>query len=361
MPLRRTLLGLLALVLATLGWLTLATRAADEEKGVLASLISRALSTPATRVSIGAIEGALSSDATIRNLEISDRDGVWLRLDRARIQWRRLALLSRRLEIDRLEVGTLDIARRPVPAETPVEGEDQPLLPDLPVRVEIRDFALAELRLGEPILGTAARLSMTGAARLGNVAEGLDLRFDARRLDAGGLFTVRLGTCSAGRAPDPRGQSRRAAGRASRAAINIPGLPPVRLDLTGEGTLDAFESRLTFDAGPGIAARGGATVRREGPARRLALDMTAEIAGLLPDVAAPVFAGTTRLTGTAAYADDGSVSLPGITLAAAAARLEITGGMSADQVADIRITAQNLPNAATRTAVSGAEIRRLGL
>jgi translocation and assembly module TamB len=350
----------LALVLLTLGTFSLVAYAADEEKGVLASLISRALSTPATRVSIGSIEGALSSDATIRDIQISDRDGVWLRLDRARIVWRRLALLSRRLEIDRLEVGTLDVARRPIPAETPVEGENQPLLPELPVRVEIKEFALAELRLGEPILGTPARLGMTGAARLGNnPSEGLDLRFDARRLDAGGLFAVRFGLVPQGERltlslnlDEPEG------GLLARAG-NIPGLPPVRLDLNGDGTLDAFDSRLTFDAGQGIGARGGATVRREGPARRLGLDMTAEISGLLPEVAAPVFAGTTRLTGTASYADDGAVSIPGITLTAAAARLDIAGTMSTDQVADLRITAANLPNAATRTAVSGAEIRRL--
>ena len=50
--------------------------AADEEKGVLAGLISRALSTPTTRVAIGRIDGALSSDAVIHNIEIADRDGA---------------------------------------------------------------------------------------------------------------------------------------------------------------------------------------------------------------------------------------------------------------------------------------------
>jgi len=96
------------------GALVVATgRAADEEKSVLADLISRALSTPATRVVVGRIEGALSSDATVHGIEISDRDGVWLKLDRARIVWRRLALVRRRLEIDALEVNRLEIMRTP--------------------------------------------------------------------------------------------------------------------------------------------------------------------------------------------------------------------------------------------------------
>ena len=136
--------ALLALAAATaLAGSLLATRgrAVDDEKGVLAGLVSRALSTPASRVSIGAIEGALSSDATIRNVELSDRDGVWLRLDRARIVWRRLALLQRRLEIDTLDVDHLSVLRRPTPAEAPVAGEDQPLLPELPVKLEVKSFA----------------------------------------------------------------------------------------------------------------------------------------------------------------------------------------------------------------------------
>ena len=176
------------------GALVVATgRAADEEKSVLADLISRALSTPATRVVVGRIEGALSSDATVHGIEISDRDGVWLKLDRARIVWRRLALVRRRLEIDALEVNRLEIMRTPVPAETRVVGEDDPLLPELPVKVEIKRFNLAELNVGQPILGTAARISATGAANLGSASEGLDLRLGVRRLDQPGTLTARLG------------------------------------------------------------------------------------------------------------------------------------------------------------------------
>src|SRR5690349_18537227 len=103
-----TLLVLLTGLIAALVWFeTGATGQTQSETTVLGNLISRALSTPTTRVSIGAVDGALSSDATIRNVTIADRDGVWLRLDRARLIWSRTALLSRRLEINRLEIGTL--------------------------------------------------------------------------------------------------------------------------------------------------------------------------------------------------------------------------------------------------------------
>ena len=73
------------------------TYADEGEKTVLGGLLSKALSTPGSRVAIGAVDGALSSDATIRDVAISDANGVWLKLDRARLVWRRLALLSGRL------------------------------------------------------------------------------------------------------------------------------------------------------------------------------------------------------------------------------------------------------------------------
>jgi translocation and assembly module TamB len=333
--------------------------APSDEKGVLASLVSRALSTPATRVSIGAVDGALSSDATIRDIQISDRDGVWLKLDRARIVWSRLALLQRRLQIDELTIGTLDIARKPIPAEGPVAGENEPILPELPVKVEVKGFKLDQLVLGEPILGTAARLAAEGKAKLGNdPQEGLDLTLDAKRLDRPGTLAVRLGLVPQGQKLDLTVKVDEPEGGLIARAGNIPGLPPVTLGVEGHGTLDAFDARLGFTAGDGIGANGNAKVARNGTARDLALDFEARIAGLLPEVAAPVFAGTTKLTGRTTIGDDGSITIPAVNLAAAAAKLDVSGSVK-DGNADLTIAAENLPNQGGRTATAGAEIRRL--
>ena len=87
---------------------------AQSDQGILASLISRLLSTPTTQVTIGSIEGALSSNAVIRDIRIADKDGVWLNLDRARLVWSRTALLRGRLQVDELTVDRLQILRRPL-------------------------------------------------------------------------------------------------------------------------------------------------------------------------------------------------------------------------------------------------------
>ncbi len=140
-------------------------------------------------VSIGAVEGVLSSDATISDIVLSDREGPWLKVDKVGSIWSRLALLSRRLEVDQLTIGHMQVLRRPLPSETPPPAEagpPQPILPELPLKVIVKQFAIDELALGEPVVGVAARLALTGKATLGPPSEGLDLSVNARRLDAGG-------------------------------------------------------------------------------------------------------------------------------------------------------------------------------
>ena len=46
----------------------------EDEKSLLASVIERALSSPDMKISIGAVDGALSSDATIRDVVLADRE-----------------------------------------------------------------------------------------------------------------------------------------------------------------------------------------------------------------------------------------------------------------------------------------------
>ncbi len=231
-----------ALVLVVVGAVATTTRSAEADRSFLADLISKALSTPATRVSVGSVEGALSSNSTIRDVTIADRDGVWLRVNEVRLEWSRLALLSRRLEVNKLEIGRLEFLREPLPSEVEVPDSDQPILPELPVKVAIADFNLRELVLGEPVIGTAARLSASGNASLGAPAEGLRLVFDARRLDAPGTLSARL-NYNASALTLALNVDEPANGLLARAG-NIPGLPPVKLDLNGNGTLDAFGARL---------------------------------------------------------------------------------------------------------------------
>ena len=110
---------LMALLVVALTALGAQARATEADKGVLANLLSRALSSETTSVSIGAVDGVLSSDASISDIVLSDRDGPWLKIDKVRLIWNRLALFSRRLEVDQLTIGHMQFLRRPLGPETP--------------------------------------------------------------------------------------------------------------------------------------------------------------------------------------------------------------------------------------------------
>ncbi len=351
---------LLAGGILALGHLAGFAQNAQTDRGIVADLISKALSSDTSQVSIGEVNGALSSDVEIRDIVLSDRDGAWLRLDRLRLVWTRSALLLRRLDVDRLEIGKLEILRRPAPQPTgTAPPSDGPILPELPLKVILRAFQLNELVLGEPVIGVAARLGATGAARLGPPNEGLDLKFEARRLDMGGTFNVDLSFVPestrlrlAAKLDEPAG------GLISKAA-GLPGKPPVKLDLNGDGPLDSFRSNLTFTAGPTIGAEGSATVDRTGSERQLALALDARIEGLMPAPAAPVFAGSTKLDGTVGFADDGGIDIRNLALVSALARLDVLGRYNPDKTLDLHVTAASRPNAGGRTVASGTEIGKL--
>ncbi|MEJ2431680.1 MAG: translocation/assembly module TamB domain-containing protein [Pseudolabrys sp.] len=360
---RSTIFGALAL-LAVASALTLAStlasRSADDSKGVLASLLSRVLSTPTTRVSIGQIDGALSSNATIHNITIADRDGVWLKLDTARIVWSRTALLlHQRLEVDKLEAGDLQILRRPLPSEQAVAGSDQPILPQVPVSVQIKAFALKQLTLGAPVVEQAAQLSASGSASLGSPSEGLNLQFEAHRLDAPGNATAQLALVPKTQSLTLKLTANEPAGGLVVHALKVPNLPPLSLNLDGSGTLDAFAAQLTFDAGKNIGATGSAHVRRVADTRQLTLDLKARIARLLPAPAAPVFAGTTSLNGTIDFADSGAIAIKPLIVASQTAHLTVQGTLSAEQVADLTISAKALDNAGGKTAAGNIAFGKL--
>jgi len=316
---------------------------AQKDKGFLTGLISQALSSPGMQVSVGAIDGALSSDATIRDVVIADKYGPWLTLDRARLVWTRTALLSRRLEVNRLEIGKLTIARKPVPSESEQPASEAPLLPELPLKVEIERFALQEVALGEPLLGQAARLSAEGKAKLGPPTEGLDLTFTTKRLDQPGTIDIKIGLVPKTQGLTVKVKAQEPQGGLIAHLAQLPDLPPVDLDIDGKGSLDAFVSRVIFAAGADIGADGNATLTRQGDGRWLNLAMTARIEGLLPHAVAPIFAGATRLDGDLVFADSGAISAEHFSIVARAARLDIAGGMAADENLKIATTIRAVP------------------
>ena len=190
-------------------------------------------------------------------------------------------------------------------------GEDQPLLPELPVKVEVKSFALAELKLAEPILGTAVGSRPPARQSSATLRKGSIFGWASTAWISQVPLTTRLGLVPEGQRLNLTQRSMNRPGDFWRRP-DIPGLPPVKLDLSGQGTLDAFQARL-----PSRPAQ------QSGPAATQALlgwtSAAAWARPRRPRIGASAKRRGSRLcwhdqtAGTVAFSDDGSVTIPGTT------------------------------------------------
>ncbi|QDY69057.1 translocation/assembly module TamB domain-containing protein [Qingshengfaniella alkalisoli] len=166
--------GLLLMAIPTP--LVLAQEATDtseaEDAGFLERQIQNALGGEGRYVQVIGLNGVLNSEVSIDMIRISDDEGVWLTISDVVLDWSRLALLRRRLEVDTLTVGDVHVERKPIPV--PTEGPElqadtaaEPFrLPDLPVAVNVGELSVDNLRLDQPVLNHAFQARLEGSAAL---------------------------------------------------------------------------------------------------------------------------------------------------------------------------------------------------
>jgi len=216
----------------------------SDASGPLVRLLESTLSNYSQNIEVVGLSGVLNSQATIERLVISDTKGPWLTLSGAALDWNRLALLRGRFLVNSLSADRIEIARAPVPdPNAPVAlpaPEAEPFtLPDLPVAIEISEFRIGELDLGEELIGVAARLAVNGNF---NMADGaLDTLLSVNRLDRpGDALTVDVNYANKTQNVGVDITLIEAAGGLLSTALNIPKRPSVVLTAKGNGPIQDF-------------------------------------------------------------------------------------------------------------------------
>ncbi|MBO9407121.1 translocation/assembly module TamB domain-containing protein [Shimia sp. R9_1] len=234
-----------------------AEEASDEDKGMLTRFLEDSLSGAGREVEVIGLRGAISSNATIEELRISDADGPWLSLKGLSLNWNRLAVLRGNVNVNELSAEEISLARIPKTDPSPTTAEAKPFaLPELPVSINIKALKADRISLGEPILG-----------------EAVDFALDARLILEGGNGDVLL---SATRLGGPAGrffvdgaysndtellrldlQAAEDAGGLVATLAQLPGAPPLGLTVLGEGPLSDFiaDLRLTSDGEERLAGQ----------------------------------------------------------------------------------------------------------
>ncbi|TNF59617.1 MAG: hypothetical protein EP307_10150 [Rhodobacteraceae bacterium] len=308
------------LVLLLAPWLVWAAPAAAQDDsdddsdggGFLERLLEDSLSGVGRDVRITGFRGALSSQATLDTLTIADETGVWLRLEKAQLDWTRSALLRRRLEVDTLSAERIEILRRPVPVvddSLPPAETTEFALPDLPVSVSIGEVRIDRLVVAADVIGQAAELAVDGQAQLAGGAG--NLRFDLRRLDQeGGQFLIVLGFEPQSRVLELDIALSEPPGGIAAGLLNIPGAPETALSVVGTGPLDDFTARIRLATEK--VERLGGTVTLQGAeagATRFAADLGGDVTPLFAPEYRGFFGPNVQLAAAGLRAGDGALTL----------------------------------------------------
>jgi len=329
---RRILIGLLGLVAFLLVLLVVAVAWFNTGIGQrqLASLISSLASSEDSGVEIGRIDGFVPFDLTVGDVALSDRDGQWLTIDRAALDWAPFALIGGRLHVVSLDAGTVAMLRQPAPSTSAAPEEPTPLEPpSLPFDIELDRLSVDRVELPTDLVGEPMAFSVSGDAQLGEPSEGLRTDLTIDRLDGPpGHIGLNASFVSGGRltfdlsVDEPR----------EGLIAGLAGWPldtPVSISLQGDGTLDAFAADLAATVGDLASASGSASIERANDGRVFRLSVRSDIAALMPADIQPMLAGEVIVDVDGTLGDDGSLSLETLGLDAAAGRVSASGSLAA--------------------------------
>lgn len=297
----------------------------EDGKSFLTRTIENALSSDGMKVDITGFTGALSSQATMARLTISDENGVWLDMENAVLDWNRGALLRGRLDVNELSAESITLTRLPEGEQkqaTPeASGVSIPSIPDLPVAVQIGALKIGTFDLGEAVVGQAASLSLDGSASLASGALDTDLAIN--RLDQPGKIAIAVKY-------DPESENlglditaQEAQGGLVSSLMGLPGTPSVDLSIAGTGPLDAYDAKLKLDTDGQQRLAGDVSIRgRDDGGREFTADLGGDLTALMAPDYRDFLGEDIGLTATGTYAADGALDLQLFRLRSASVNLE---------------------------------------
>jgi translocation and assembly module TamB len=137
-------------------------------------------------VRLSGLAGSLPNHLTLEQLELRDAAGVWLTAKKIDLDWTPWAYLEGRLQIDRLQVASVDMERLPQNSSTTTSSGEVSI-----PRIDVAQATLSVVHLGAALAGAPTSLAANGSAHLRSVR---DMLFDAsaRRIDGDGQYELHL-------------------------------------------------------------------------------------------------------------------------------------------------------------------------
>ncbi|MDC9824884.1 translocation/assembly module TamB domain-containing protein [Devosia sp. ZB163] len=338
----------------------------EQQKDWFVQFVEGQLSTPERQIRISNIDGALSSTASIREVTISDKEGVWLRINNAAIDWDQGALFTGRLLVRSLSADSIDYIRNAIPTgDRNLPGpEAAPMqVPEFPVAVQLDKLSVPKVTFGESVFGLGSEISVEGNLRLegGSLDTALDIvRLDGPggRLDADiayrkGDNTIDIGVTLT---EPPNGILAN--------LLNIEGRPEVALAITGSGPVADLRTTMTLDADGKRALTGEATLVQAADGLKVDADLGGPIGDLVAPAYRPFFGAESALKASALVRSSGGVEISAFQLSGGQLSVAGSGATTEDgflnrlqlsaAIADTAGGVVTLPVPGAATTIEGA-------
>jgi translocation and assembly module TamB len=339
-----------------------------QDRSRFLAFVEEKISGPGRVVRINGIEGALSSNASIAEITISDDEGVWLRISNATIVWTRSALFRGRLDIDELSAERIDVPRMPNPSEeAPALETGGFALPELPVAVLLDELNIGVLRLGEPVFGLEAELTAAGMVRLDDGELETDLSLE--RIDGpGGALTLAASYEQSSTQLAVDLALREPADGVVANLLNLEDRPPVDMVLAGEGQLDELDLNLTIDAATQRILTGTTRLRGVDGGLGFSADLNGPISQLVAPAYRGFFGERSVVAASGVVRDGGGLTVNRLDIDSGALNLSAQLETAADGfltklIANARLSSGSdnnsilLPVAGDRTTVRGGALQ----
>lgn len=307
------------------------TMSDQEQKDWLARLLQDKLSTPERQIRISNIDGVLHEIATIREITISDSEGVWLRINNASINWDVTQVFIGRIFIRSLTAESIEYIRNPVASPTAMPSPEAPnfTVPELPVAVIIDQLSVPSVTFGESVFGLGSQIAVAGSVHLEGGS--LDTNIDIKRLDGpGGELAAKVAYQNATSAIDLDVKLTEPPNGILANLLHIEGKPAVGLSVTGSGPITSFAAQMALDAGGTRALSGGATIGEQPEGFAITADLRGPIGTLVDPLYKPFFGAETGLSAKALVRSAGGLTIESLTMSGGQLTLQAAADTTAD-------------------------------
>lgn len=276
------------------------------------------------RLEIEGLAGFFPGDLRADRIELRDKNGAWLVIQNAHLDWSPSALLRRRLLINALTAERIDMLRPPEPdSGKAAESEGGFSRPDL--AIDLRALAIADLHLAAAVGGVDSRWRGSGQGVLARRLADSRLSLLLERTDGAD------GRASAAIRFDPESsewigevlfEERTDRGVAA-SLLGRPDLDAVSLALKVRGDIGRGAGELTVAAGDAVTVTGKGEWRRTDGVTRATLGVVGNATGLPDGDLARLLRTPVSLNASATF-DAANLVLDKAVLDAAPGRIEVS-------------------------------------